>query len=174
MTTPRSGDGSPRQPASLPSKPSAVRCMEPPRDFCELLECFNASRVRAIIVGAYALAFHGAPRMTGDLDLVVQPVAENAERVIEALTAFGFGSLGLSAKDFQQPEVVVQLGVPPLRVDLLTGISGVTWDEAWGGRVPAEFGGVPVAFLGLAELRRNKRAAGRQKDLADLEALGEE
>lgn len=147
--------------------------MEPPRDFCELLECFNASRVEVIIVGAYALGFHGAPRMTGDLDLLVEPSAANAGRVIEALTAFGFGDVGLSARDFQQPDVVIQLGVPPVRVALLTGISGVTWEEAWNGRTTGEFGGVPVAFIGLDELRRNKRATGRHKDLADLEALGE-
>lgn len=148
--------------------------MEPPRDFCELLECFNASGVKAIIVGAYALAFHGAPRMTGDLDVLVQPEADNSQRVAEALTAFGFESLGLSAGDFLRPDIVVQLGVPPLRVDLLTGISGVTWDDAWAGAVAGEFGTVDVRFLGLAELRRNKRAAGRLKDLADLEALGKE
>lgn len=172
--TPPSGGGSLRQLGSLPSKSSDVRCMEPPRDFCELLESFNAHRVSAIIVGAYALGFHGAPRMTGDLDLLVQRSAENAKRVMDALAAFGFGDVGLSATDFQQPDVVIQLGVPPVRVDLLTGISGVTWEEAWVGRVAGEFGGVPVAFLGLAELRRNKRTVGRHKDLADLEALGEE
>jgi hypothetical protein len=147
--------------------------MEPPRDFCELLECFNASRVDALIVGAYALGFHGAPRMTGDLDLLVQPSAENAGRIIAALSTFGFGDVGLTAEDFQRPDVVVQLGVPPFRVDLLTGLSGVTWDEAWAGRIAGEFGGVPVAFIGLAELRRNKLAAGRPRDLADLEALGD-
>ncbi len=147
--------------------------MEPPRDFCELLECFNASGVNAIIVGAYALGYHGAPRMTGDLDLLVQPTPENARRVIDALGAFGFGDVGLSAADFQQPDVVVQLGVPPVRVDILTGISGVTWEEAWAGRIADKFGGIPVAFIGLAELRQNKLAAGRHKDLADLEALGE-
>lgn len=147
--------------------------MEPPRDFCELLECFNASRVSALIVGAYALAFHGVPRMTGDLDLLVQPSLENAKRVVDALAAFGFGDVGLSVADFQQPDVVVQLGQPPIRVDLLTGISGVSWDDAWAGRVAGEFGTVPVAFIGLAEFRRNKLATGRHRDLADLEALGE-
>jgi hypothetical protein len=147
--------------------------MEPPRDFCELLACFNASGVRALIVGAYALGFHGAPRMTGDLDVLVQPSAENAARVMTALASFGFGEVGLSAADFERPDVVVQLGVPPVRVDLLTGLSGVTWDEAWAGRVAGELGDVPVVFIGLADLRRNKRAAGRHKDLADLEALGD-
>jgi hypothetical protein len=148
--------------------------MEPPRDFCELLECFNANRVKALIVGAYALGFHGAPRMTGDLDLFLERSAANAERVMAALEAFGFGEVGLSAADFRRPDAVIQLGVTPVRVDLLTGISGVTWEEAWAGRVESEFGGVPAAFLGLAELRRNKRAAGRHRDLADLEALGGE
>jgi len=147
--------------------------MEPPRDFCELLECFNANRVRYLVVGAYALAFHGVPRMTGDLDLLIDPSPDNADRVMLALMAFGFGDVGLDATDFQKTDVVVQLGVPPARVDLLTGISGVAWAEAWSGRVEGEFGGVPAGFLGAAELRTNKRATGRKKDLADLEALGE-
>jgi hypothetical protein len=147
--------------------------MEPPRDFCELLECFNANRVRYLVVGAYALAFHGVPRMTGDLDLLLDPSPDNADHVMQALTAFGFGDVGLEAADFQKTDVVVQLGVPPARVDLLTGISAVTWSEAWRGHVEGEFGGVPVGFLGAAELRTNKRATGRQKDMADLEALGE-
>ena len=171
--TRRSGGVSLPPPVSRLSNSSDVRYMEPPRDFCELLECFNASRVNVLIVGAYALAYHGAPRMTGDLDLLVQPSADNATRVIDALTTFGFGDVGLSSADFQRPDVVVQLGVPPVRVDLLTGISGVSWDEAWAGRVAGEFGGVPVEFIGLAEFRQNKLAAGRHKDLADLEALGE-
>lgn len=148
--------------------------MEPPRDFCELLELFNAHDVKAIIVGAYALAFHGIPRTTGDLDLLVEPSAANAERVMRALEEFGFGAVGLSAADFRKPDVVIQLGHPPVRVDLLTSITGVTWEEAWSGRATDKFGGVPAVFLGLHALRRNKRAVGRHKDLADLEALGEE
>ena len=125
--------------------------MEPPRDFCELLECFNAHGVDAIIVGAYALALHGAPRMTGDLDLLVEPSPGNAGRLMDALTAFGFGGVGLAATDFQQPDVVIQLGVPPVRVDLLTSISGVTWEEARRGCVAGEFGSVPARYLGRAE-----------------------
>lgn len=148
--------------------------MEPPRDFCELLECFNAHRVDALIVGAYALAVHGAPRMTGDLDILVRPSAANADRIMKALATFGFGDVGLTDADFQQTDVVVQLGVPPVRIDLLTGISGVTWEEAWEGRLVGEFGGVPVAYLGIAQLRQNKRTTGRHKDIADLEALGDD
>lgn len=145
--------------------------MEPPGEFSELLASFGAHNVRALVVGAYALAFHGVPRMTGDLDLLVEPSAENAERVMRALTDFGFGDVGLSAADFQRPDVVVQLGFPPLRIDLLTSITGVAFEEAWKGRVKDSFGGVPASFLGLDELRRNKRAVGRHKDLADLDAL---
>lgn len=145
--------------------------MKPPDEFSELLASFGAHGVKALIVGAYALAFHGVPRMTGDLDLLVEPSAENAARVMRALTDFGFGDVGLSATDFQQADVVVQLGFPPLRVDLLTSITGVAFEEAWEGRVADSFGGVPAAFLGLEELRRNKRAVGRHKDLADLDAL---
>jgi hypothetical protein len=120
--------------------------MEPPRDFCELLECFNAHRVNALLVDAYALGFHGAPRMTGDLDILVARSAGNAGWVMEALADFGFGDVDLSTRDFEQPDVVIQLGVPPVRVDLLTGISGVSWDEAWAGRVAAELGSVPWPF----------------------------
>jgi hypothetical protein len=147
--------------------------MEPPRDFCELLAFFNARAVKSIIVGAYALAFHGVPRTTGDLDVLVESSPGNAEQVMRALEDFGFGAVGLSAAEFQKPDVVVQLGVPPVRIDLLTSITGVSWEHAWAGRVIDAFGGVPAAFLGLDELRRNKLAVGRHKDLADLEALGE-
>lgn len=148
--------------------------MEPPRDFCELLESFDSRNVRALVVGAYALAFHGVPRMTGDLDLLVERSPENAQRIVDALAAFGFGGLGLGPPDFLQPDTVIQLGVAPIRVDLLTSISGVEWNEAWAGRITGELGGVPVSFLGLAEFRKNKRAAGRHQDLADLEALGDD
>lgn len=147
--------------------------MEPPRDFSELLACCNAHNAKTIIVGAYALAFHGAPRMTGDLDLLVESTSENAERMMQALEDFGFGNVGLSTRDFQESDTVIQLGVAPVRIDLLTSISGVTWEEAWAGRVTEMFGGVPASFLGLEELRRNKRTVGRHKDLADLEALND-
>lgn len=156
-----------------PSNFFAARSMEPPKDFSELLACCNARHVKAIVVGAYALAFHGAPRMTGDLDLLVESSQGNADRIIEALADFGFGNVGLSSQDFQQPDRVIQLGVAPVRVDLLTSISGVTWEEAWAGRIEHQFGGVPANFLGLEQLRTNKRTVGRHQDLADLEALDE-
>jgi hypothetical protein len=148
--------------------------MEPPRDFCELLACFNAHHAKAIVVGAYALAFHGVPRMTGDLDVFLETSPAGARAVMDALTEFGFGEVGLSVEDFRRPDVVVQLGVPPVRVDLLTSITGVSWSEAWAGRVAGDFGGVPAMYLGLTELRKNKRAVGRHQDLADLESLGDD
>jgi hypothetical protein len=148
--------------------------MEPQTDYKELLALFNANEVRYIIVGAYALAFHGAPRYTGDLDLLVRPDGENGGRILRALDAFGFGSLGLTVDDFAVPDKVVQLGVPPVRVDIVTSITGVTWDEAEASRAMGRFGSVPVSYLGKEMFIRNKRALGRNKDLADAEALGED
>ncbi len=147
--------------------------METQRDFSELLESFNAQGVEYLIVGAYALALHGAPRLTGDLDVLVKPDAGNARRVVAALDAFGFGSLGLQPADFTKPDHVVQLGVPPVRIDILTTLTGVTWDDAAKGRAAGRLGAVPVHYLGRTQLVANKRATGRQRDLADLEALGE-
>ena len=147
--------------------------MEPISDFKELLRLFNSRSVEYLVVGGYALAFHGVPRATGDLDLFVRPEPANAERILEALETFGFGSVGLTRQDFEQEGRVVRLGVPPVRVELLTRLSGVTWDEAWAGRAAGSYGGVPVQFIGREAFVSNKRAAGRSKDLADLEELGE-
>jgi len=147
--------------------------MEIEPDFKELLVLLNSHHAEYLLVGAYALAFHGAPRFTGDLDIFINPDALNSENIMAALKDFGFGGVGLSAADFQKPEQGVQLGVPPVRIDLVTGITGVTWSEAVSECVDADLDGVPVRFIGRRQLVKNKRAAGRQKDLADLEALGE-
>lgn len=147
--------------------------MEVHPDFRELLALFNGQKVEYIIVGAYALAYHGAPRFTGDIDVYVRPTPENAARILKALEAFGFGSLGLKSEDFQKPEQVIQLGVPPVRIDLITSITGVTWEQAAAGRVCGKYGDVDVCYLGRDEYAENKRATGRKKDVADLEALGE-
>jgi predicted nucleotidyltransferase len=147
--------------------------MELERDFKELLELLNSHKVEYLLVGAYALAFHGAPRFTGDLDIFVRSSHENAERIMAALSAFGFGSEGLSPEDFEKPNQIIQLGVPPVRVDLITSISGVTWEQAMGGSIASDMDGTTVRFIGKNELVMNKRAAGRKKDLADIEALGE-
>jgi len=146
--------------------------MEVQPDFKELLALLNAHGIEYVIVGGYALAFHGAPRYTGDLDIMVKADSENAARIIKALEKFGFGEAGLTPDDFQQVEKVVQLGVPPVRVDILTSLTGVSSDEAFSGRVEGTYGGVSVYFLGRDQLVANKRALGRKRDLADIEALG--
>lgn len=143
------------------------------RDFLELLSLLNETRAEALVVGGYAVAFHGAPRATGDIDIWVRPTPENAERVLEALRAFGFGGVGLTTEDFTRPDAVVQLGHPPQRVDLLTGVDGLTFEEAWPRRIETTLDGVRVCFVGREDLLRNKRASGRPRDLADLDLLGE-
>lgn len=127
-----------------------------------------------MIVGAYALAYHGAPRFTGDIDIFIKPSIENAQRILYTLADFGFGSLNLKIEDFQNPDSVVQIGVPPVRIVIMTSITGVTWERADKGKVKGLYGDIPVHFLGREQYIANKRAIGRKKDLADLESLGEE
>lgn len=135
------------------------------KDFEELFAAFNARNVdMALIVGGYAFAFHAKPRYTKDIDVLVEPTAANAENVLAALTDFGFGGVGLTVADFSSPGQTTQLGMPPNRIDLLTVIDGVSFDEAWAGRVVGRYGQQPVQYLGRAELIRNKRASGRPQD----------
>ena len=148
--------------------------MEAQKDFKELLELFNGHKIEYMIVGAYALAYHGAPRFTGDIDILIKPSTENAQRILCALAELGFGALNLTIEDFQNPDSVVQLGVPPVRIDIMTSITGVPWEKADKGKVKGLYGDIPVHFLGRKEYIANKRAMGRKKDLADLESLGEE
>ncbi len=148
--------------------------MEIQSDFKELLELFNANKIEYVIVGGYALAFHGAPRYTGDIDLFVKPDQENARRILKALEKFGLGSLELSEADFTSPDNVIQLGMPPVRVDIMTSITAVGWEKAQADKVQGNYGDIPAYFISKADLVANKRALGRKKDLADLEALGQE
>jgi hypothetical protein len=147
--------------------------MEAQSDFKDLLELLNEHKVECLIVGGYALAFHGAPRYTGDIDILVRPHPENAQRILNALAAFGFQLSNLTVDDFTKPNNVVQLGVPPVRIDLITSITGVSWDEAAASKELGVFGDVPVHYIGRKQYIANKRATGRKKDLADIEALGE-
>ncbi len=142
-------------------------------DFRDLLVLFADASVEFVIVGAYALAFHGAPRASGDIDLFVRPSLANAQRVFEALARFGapLESAGVTAGDFAQPGAVYQIGLPPRRIDVLTEISGVTFDEAWTSRVAGEVEGRTVGFIGRAALLKNKEASGRPKDIADAARL---
>ena len=148
--------------------------MEIYQDFKELLELLNAHEVEFVIVGAYALAFHGVPRFTGDIDILVKPDPGNAGKILNALKEFGFGSLDLNESDFQEPDKVIQLGVAPVRVDLITSLTGVSWEDAFSGKVKDNYGSIQVYYLGREELISNKKALGRKKDLADIEALGED
>lgn len=152
---------------------SDVSSMEIPNDFKELLELFNSHRVEYLIVGGYALAFHGAPRVTGDIGLFVRPTDENARRILAALGEFGFGSLDLSVEELTKPGMVVQLGVPPVRIDIITRVSGVSWGRADAAKVPGRYGDTPVHFISRDDFIANKKATGRLKDAADIEALGE-
>jgi hypothetical protein len=133
-----------------------------------MLSCLNGEGVEFIVVGAYALAAHGLPRATGDIDLWVRNTAENADRVMRALAKFGAPLADLSADDFAAPDVVLQLGVEPHRIDLLTGIDGVEFAEAWRNKVAITVGGMEVNVLSKADLLKNKLAAGRDKDLGDI------
>jgi hypothetical protein len=145
-------------------------------DWFDLLSALLDAEARFLVVGAHALAAHGVPRGTQDLDVWIEPTRANAERVWRALSLFGapMESLHLSMDDLTRPDVVIQLGVPPTRIDLLTGLSGVSdFESAWKGRLSLQVRSSVVPFLGRAELTATKRAVGRPKDLADLHALGE-
>lgn len=145
--------------------------MKLPPDLHAFIASLNAAGVKYVIVGGYAVAFHGHPRFTGDIDFFVEATPENAVKVTQALAHFGFASLGLKPEDFTNPDAVIQLGYPPNRVDIITRIEGVTFAEAWGARVAAEIDGLPAAFIARELLIRNKKAVGRAKDLGDIENL---
>lgn len=139
--------------------------------FREMLSILSDEGVEFLVVGAYALAAHGVPRATGDLDFWVRREAENAGRLMGALERFGAPTERISSDDFLEENLVFQIGREPSRIDFLTSIDGVEFDEAWGSRVEVELDGVRVPILGKADLIRNKRAVGRTRDLADLEQL---
>lgn len=143
------------------------------KDFKEFAELLNSTGVEYLIVGGYALAAHGHPRYTGDLDIWLRREAGNVDKLLRVLDSFGFGSLGLTAADFLRPDTVVQLGYPPARIDLLTGIDGVEFEKCYARRVSVLSDGISIPFIGLDDFRTNKSAAGRAKDLADLESLDE-
>ncbi|MBK5296972.1 MAG: hypothetical protein JJE40_07435 [Vicinamibacteria bacterium] len=142
-------------------------------DFDEFCALLTAREVEFVIVGAHALAFHGAPRFTGDLDILVRPTEENGRRVLAAIADFGFPAAPLTAADIAGGTKVIEMGVAPVQIHVMSQIDGVTWDDVWGGREVGSFGPRAVAFIGREAFLRNKRAAGRPKDLADVDALRE-
>jgi hypothetical protein len=140
-------------------------------DFVDLLRAFVAADVRFLIVGAYALALHGRPRATGDLDIWVDPTPANASKIMQALVAFGAPVSEISAADFSAPGIVYQIGISPGRIDILTELTGLAFDAAWADRLHRPFGEIDVDFIGRDAFLRNKRATGRPKDLGDIDGL---
>ena len=140
-------------------------------DFVDLLRAFAAAEVRFLVVGAYALALHGRPRATGDLDVWVDASSQNAPRVMRALAAFGAPLLDVSEADFAREGIVYQIGLPPGRIDILTQLTGLAFDDAWPDRVRSPFGELEVDFIGRDAFIRNKKATGRLRDLGDIENL---
>jgi predicted nucleotidyltransferase len=143
------------------------------KDLREFIASLNSNKVEYVIVGAFALAFHGRPRYTGDIDILVRPSPDNAAKLEHAISRFGFSSAGLSAADFVEPNQVIQLGRAPNRIDILTSLTGVPFEDVWSDRVESEIDGLSVAFIGKEALVKNKRATGRAQDKADLDSLGE-
>ncbi|MEM1210538.1 MAG: DUF6036 family nucleotidyltransferase [Planctomycetota bacterium] len=148
--------------------------METFPDWSDLLRLFNAYSVEYAIVGGHAVAVHGAVRATKDLDILVAPTTDNAKRVLRALNEFGYGSVGLTEEDFTRLDHFVQLGFPPARIDLMTQVPGLTWDELAQRRISVKFAGVDARVIGRKDLIHSKRALNRTQDKLDLELLGVE
>ena len=141
-------------------------------DFRDFVEALGKNGVEFIVVGSFALAFHGYPRATGDIDIWIRPTQENADALLRALNDFGFGGLSISMEDILSGKII-QMGYPPVRIDLITKLDGLTAEEIWQSRERGKFGPYDVFYLGRKAYIRNKRASGRHKDLADLDLLGE-
>jgi hypothetical protein len=145
--------------------------MDLSKDLSEFIESLNSNNVEYVIVGGYAQAYHGRPRFTGDIDILIRPSAENAARLQSALSLFGFGGMGLREEDFTGEGQVIQLGVAPNRIDILTSLTGCKFADVWSTRIPAKIADLQVNFISKEQHIRNKRAVGRPQDVADLEAL---
>ena len=142
-----------------------------PTEFRDLLKLLNAHDVKYLIIGGYAVAYHGYPRTTGDIDIWVERSEKNANRTVEALKAFGFDLPELRTSLFKKEETLVRMGYPPLRVEIMTSISGVEFEKCYENRIDDELGGVIASVIGLSCLKQNKLATGRLRDLSDLEYL---
>jgi len=141
------------------------------KDFKEFIGLLNAHKVKYLVVGGYAVALYGHPRYTKDIDIWVSSDRQNARNLIAALEEFGFSFPNLSADDFTTPDSIIQLGYPPNRIDLLTTLSGVTFDECYASRFEVNIDGLIVSYIDLEHLKTNKLYSGRNQDLADLEKL---
>lgn len=143
------------------------------KDFREFIESLNSNKVKFLVLGGYALAFHGHPRYTKDLDIWLEASSENARRIIQALADFGFAGLGVSKDDFLVEGQIVQLGYPPNRIDLINSPDGIDFDECYKARIEIDLNGLIIPIIDLENFRKNKKAAGRAQDLADLEKLSD-
>jgi hypothetical protein len=141
------------------------------KDLREFVALLNSNEVEYLVVGAFAVAYHGFPRYTADLDILVRSSEQNVERVLKTLGEFGFGSIGISKEDLLSSDSVIQLGVKPNRIDILSSISGITFDEAWATRQEADLDGLRANFIGRDALIQNKLATGRARDQGDAEEL---
>ena len=145
--------------------------MKLPKDLREFVALLNAARVKYVIVGGYAVAFHGRPRFTGDIDIFIERSVDNGKKVVSVLNSFGFAELKVTAEDLCRDDLVLQLGFPPNRIDVMTSIDGVSFEQSWATRAEATVAEVPMHFISRELLIQNKKRAGRPKDLADAEDL---
>ena len=141
------------------------------KHFQEFIELLDQEKVKYLLVGGYAVGYHGFPRYTGDLDVFIAISEKNSERILKVFDGFGFPDLGLTSKDFLEEEMVIEVGREPLKIQVLTGIDGVTFDECYQRKEMVKLGSVDVAFIGYSYLLRNKQASPRAKDKIDVEEL---
>ncbi len=141
------------------------------KDYKEFLELLNRHNVKYCIIGSYALAFHARPRYTKDLDIFIEPKTENAGKVISVLREFGFQNLDITEEDLVEKDRIIQLGYEPIRIDILSSLSGCSFKEVWENKAVGKYGEIDVHFIGKKELIKNKKATGRKQDIADIELL---
>jgi len=141
------------------------------KDFKEFIALLNENKVKYLIVGGFAFAFYVEPRYTKDIDILIEASEENSKKIIDALTAFGFGNVGLKEEDFQKPDQIIQLGYAPVRIDIITSIAGVTFDSAWKNKVEGKYGDITCFFISKEDLILNKQKAGRPQDITDVKKL---
>jgi predicted nucleotidyltransferase len=142
-------------------------------DFSEFVALLNDHNIEYLIVSGYAVSFHGYVRATGDIDIWIKPSESNAERIIEVLHKFGFGSFNLTVNDFMKADNVIQLGYEPVRIDLMTGVSGLTFDDCYTRKIRTEIAGLEMNYISLSDLKINKAATARRQDLLDLDNLAD-
>ncbi len=142
-----------------------------PKDFREFIKLLNSNSVRYLVVGGYAVAYYGYPRATGDMDFFLECTRKNADAVVRCLDEFGFGSLGITTEDLSTPDQIIQMGFPPLRIDLITSIDGVSFQDAWPRKITVELENISINFISKKDLNKNKLSTGRLKDQADAEEL---